>query len=378
MREQMKPLAPWLLLLLLAMLISLQPVSGARALGSDGAILIYHRFGENNLPSTNIRLEQLQQQIAFIRNNGFTPLSLDQLADYRKRGEALPDKALIITVDDAHRSFAEQGWPLFKAAGIPVALFVSTDAIDRARAGGNYLTWDEIRTLRQEGVTIGHHGAAHMHLPQAGIEAAMSDVVRASLRFRDELGFVPRYFAYPYGEYNLSLAAVLKASGFDLGFAQYSSAYSHTSPSHYLPRFPINERYGAPERFRLISQVKALPVDDIQPADPWVGEAIAKDADGAVNKSAETPNPPVFRFTVRGVPVSQSSISCFPSHMNSAADMRLTHITPIDAPVPVTQVEIRLEKPFMPGRSRINCTQASGDGRWYWFGRPFFRTGAED
>lgn len=263
--------------------------------------------------------------------------------------QAYPEQTVIITVDDAYKSVIMEGWPRLKAAGIPMTLFVSTDPVDEKHS--NYLTWNDIRQLRDEGVEIGHHTASHLHMPHAGLEAAMADVRRASLRFQEELGGVPPLFAYPYGEYTAELQTAIEEEGFEAAFAQFSGPIGPSEHLFALPRFPVNERFGNEARFKLISRAKALPVTDLIPNHPLI---------------EEDRNPPVFGFTVDQSVRGLSAMACYPSHLGAAAE--LVH------PIP-NRVEVRFEKAFPKGRNRINCTLPAGGGRWYWLGRFFYVPG---
>jgi len=90
-------------------------------------------------------------------------------------------------------------------------------------------------------------------------------------------------------------------------------------------------------------------VRDVVPADPLIAR-----------------NPPAFGFTVTGRVRGLSVLQCFPSHLDhDAAIERLGK----------RRFEVRFDEPFPPGRNRINCTMPGPDGRWYWFGRPFFVLG---
>lgn len=338
--------------LLLAVLSA--PFWAAALLADQSAVvLMYHRFGEDGIPSTNIRLEQFDAQIAELKSGGYHFLSLSDIVRRLKNREVLPEKTITITVDDAFKSVFTEGWPRLKAAGIPMTLFVSTDPVDAASAQreSNYMTWDNVRTLRDEGVEIAHHTASHLHMPHAGVDAAIADVRRASARFEEELGSVPSLFAYPYGEYTVAMRDAIEAEGFDAAFSQFSGAAAPWLDLYALPRFPVNERYGNMERFKLISQSLALPVSDIVPAQVEV---------------TEDRNPPVYGFTigenVRGI----SALACYPSHLGAPAEL-----IRIDG----NRIEVRFDKPFPKGRNRINCTLPIGGGRWYWHGRFFLVPG---
>lgn len=317
---------------------------------NNGAIvLVYHRFGEDTVPSTNIRIEQFRAQINMLKEGNFTFMALPDLVDKLNSGDTIPDKTIVFTVDDAYASIMSDGWPMLKAAGIPMTIFVSTDPVDAGTKG--YLTWDQLRQLERDGVHIAHHTASHLHMVDSDIETVRSDIERANKRFQEELGFEPKIFAYPYGEYSLKLKDMLKLMGFKAAFAQYSSVIHSASDRFDLPRFPVNERYGDLERFGLISKAKPIITTDVAPSGPIVDEQS---------------NPPIYGFTVEGDYANLSVLACYPSHLGKAATLHI---------IENKRVEVRFDKPFAKGRSRINCTMPAGGGRWYWLGKSFYVQG---
>ena len=120
-------------------------------------VFIYHRFDDSVYPSTNISSREFQSHLEILHQQDFTVLTLGQILDKIKHGESLPERCAAITVDDAYRSFLTSGWPLLKSFGFPATLFVSTDTV----GGGEHLDWQELKTLRNEGVEIGNHTASH-------------------------------------------------------------------------------------------------------------------------------------------------------------------------------------------------------------------------
>lgn len=337
------------------LVLVLLSVSGLMAAGADqsAVVLLYHRFGEDDYPSTNIRLEQLDAQIAMLTSGGYHFMSLGEIARRIKAKETLPERTVAIAVDDAYKSVVDHGWPRFKAADIPMTLFVATDPVDAAsrQASSNYMTWDDVRALQADGVEIAHHTASHLHMPHSGTEAALADVRRASERFTAELGAVPQLFAYPYGEFDPDIKTAIEAEGFEAAFAQYSGPAALWSDPFSLPRFPVNERYGDMPRFKLISQARALPISDIVPDDVVL---------------TENRNPPVFGFTVDDTVRGLSALACYPSHLGRAAEL-----IRLDG----NRIEVRFTEPFPKGRNRINCTLPGPQGRWYWHGQFFLVPG---
>ncbi len=325
--------------------------TGLLAEDKSAVVLLYHRFGEDGLPSTNIKLDQFDAHISELLNGGYTVVALSEVVRRLKAKEPFAEKTIAITVDDAYKSVLTNGWPRLKAAGLPMTLFVSTDPVDQRNP--NYMSWDDIRQLRSEGVEIAHHTASHLHMIHAGGAASGADIARATARFEAELGAVPPLFAYPYGEYDPALEKQIEELGYTAAFSQYSGPAAHWSDLYSLPRFPINERFGGMDRFRLIVGTTALPVDDIAPINPVINEER---------------NPPVFGFTVDNTVRNLSAMACYPSHLGRAAELvRLNG----------NRVEVRFKEAFPKGRNRINCTMPAGDGRWYWLGRFFYVPGGK-
>lgn len=311
-----------------------------------GVVLIYHRFGEDDIPTTNIRLDQFDAQLEELTSGGYHfPQPDEYIAALSGQGR-IPDRSVLVTVDDGYASAAREAWPRLRAAGIPMLFFIATDPIDQGMAG--YVSWDDLRRLRAEGVTIGHHGAAHLYMPRSTAEAVAADIERASARFEEELGFVPDIFAYPYGEFDAEVRDIVKSHGFRAAFAQYSGVAPQGADLFTLPRFPINERYGDIDRFRLVVNARALPAANILPEGPVLDPAN---------------NPPAYGFSLtRDIP-GLSALACYPSHMSSQADVSI---------IRGRRVEVRFAEPFPPGRNRINCTLPGANGRWYWLGRYFY------
>lgn len=322
-----------------------------KAADNSAVVLMYHRFGEDNYPSTNVRLEQFQNHINQLKAGGYNFMTLKEATTILKEGRVFPTRSIVITVDDAFKSVINNGWPMMKNAGIPFTLFVSSDPVDQNHS--NYMTWDDIRSLRNQGVEIGHHTASHLHMVAAGVEASRTDIRRASERFKAELGSVPSIFAYPYGEYSLAMIEMIKNEGFNAAFSQYSGPIASWLDMFALPRFPVNERYGDMARFKLISQALALPVTDLIPTNPILNE---------------TSNPPLLGFSVEQEVGNLRAMACYPSHLGKAADLNV---------IAGRRVEVRFDKPFPFGRNRINCTMPAGGGRWYWMGQFYILPGGK-
>lgn len=331
----------------------LQQAAAQDAVESGAVIVTYHRFGEEGVPSTNILLDQFDQHIQTLTSGAFNVIPLSEAVAALKSGAPLPDRTVVITIDDAHHSVYREAWPRLKAAGLPFTVFVSTDTIG---AGTNTMTWDEIRQMVADGVEIGAHSAGHGHMPFMDRGAIEADFARMTARFNEELGFVPKIYAYPYGEYSRDLADLVATAGYEAALGQYSGVAYAGADMYTLPRFALNERYGEPDRFDLIVNALPLPVTDALPDGMLIAEYLGDS------------NPPRIGFTIDPALGPLDQLNCFASN---EADVELEWLSS-------NHVEVRLSSPFPPGRSRLNCTLPGPDERWRWMGLPFLLPGGDD
>ena len=308
---------------------------------SSAVILVYHRFGEGQFPSTNIRMEQFKSHILELRRKRYNILPITEIIQKIDNKEKLPDFTIGLSIDDAYSSVYEKAWPLLREAKIPFTLFISTDVVDRQATG--YMSWDQIRELKSSGVTIGSQTKSHKHLPLISIEDAKHEIDKANVRIKSELGLRPELFAYPYGEYNSSVRELIIDRGFKAALTQSSGALHSYTDKFSLPRFALNERYGGIDRFRLVANALPLPVDDVLPMDPLLVE-----------------NPPAFGFTVDKSVGSLRQLACFSSN---EGELRLERLG--------RRIEARFNAMLPKGRSRVNCTLPGPNNRWRWFGIQF-------
>ena len=141
---------------------------------NSAAIFAYHRFGEQTFPSTNIKLKQFKSHINEIKKNNYNVLPINEIIDHIINKKPLPKKTIGLTIDDGFKSIYNNAWPLIKAAGLPVTIFVTTGTI--GSGSKNHMTWKEIKELSDSGVTIGHHTVNHYHLVNKSLDTLENEI----------------------------------------------------------------------------------------------------------------------------------------------------------------------------------------------------------
>ena len=311
---------------------------------NSATVFMYHKFGVAKYPSTSVTINQLEDHINELSKQKYNILPINFILDTIINDGDLPLNTIGISVDDADKSFFEVGWPLFKKNGIPVTLFVTTGTI--AKNNKSYLNWDQIRKLKEEGVTIGAHSHTHAHMPDLQLEEVKNEIELSNKIFLRELGEIPSLFAFPYGEASKEIMELIKDYKFKVAFGQHSGVINETSNMYYLPRFSLNEKYGEIDRVKFAATSKGLGVYDFIPTNPTIKE-----------------NPPYIGFSLLDEKLS-TSLNCFIFDMQGQVEREIYKFN--------ERVEIRLSRELSKGRSRINCTAKDSDGNWRWFGHQFY------
>ncbi len=169
-------------------------------------ILMYHKVSESRTDGITISTEKLKQQFEYIRRKGYQTLSFADLLEIIKIGRPLPKRPLILTFDDAYRSFTEHAVPLLRTYGFKSSIFIPVGFMGKTNSWDNgsdpILSATEIKELANKGsIEFGIHSFLHRsyaELDPAGMQNDL-DLCIKTLGYH-HIPFV-RVLAYPYGGY---------------------------------------------------------------------------------------------------------------------------------------------------------------------------------
>ena len=302
--------------------------------------IMYHRFNESKYPSTNIQMNIFDEHIKLIKYSNldfYNPINLEKDFNQPKK-----QKKILITIDDAFKSFYTEAWPYLKKNKIPFILFVSTEPVGK----NGYMTWDQIREIEKEDfVTIGHHSHTHDYLIDVTNEIFIADIKKADQIFLTEIGYVPNLFSYPFGEYSKFMKEYI-SKNFSFAFGQHSGVIDINKEKFELPRFPINENYGKLERFKSIINSFPLEYKKLKPEEKMIIQN----------------NPPSFSIEFFNNQNNLENINCYSNEGNKWEKSK-TNISK-------NILTIKFREAFEPRRGRINCS-LNDNGKWRWLGVQF-------
>ena len=302
---------------------------------------MYHRFNENKYPSTNIQMDIFEKQMEIIKEQDY---EFYDPKNFVKEFEKIKEnKKILITIDDAFKSFYSEAWPFLKEKKIPFILFVSTEPIGKY----GYMNWDEIKEIdNSEFGYIGHHSHTHEYLIDMSDKEFENDIETATKIFKNQLGYVPNIFSYPFGEYSLYMKKYI-SKNFKIAFGQHSGIIDVNKDKFELPRFPINEKYGELKRFKSIINYMPLEFKTLIPEEKMINQ---------------NNNPPKLSIEFFDKQKNIDKITCY---SNDGGNWKKSNLK-----IEQNTLIINFDEKFLPRRGRINCS-LNDNGKWRWFGTQF-------
>ena len=286
-------------------------------------VLMYHRFEENRYPSTNIKIADFVKQIDLIKKNDFNFINADDFENSLLNHKT--KKKILLTIDDAFKSFYDHAWPILKHEKIPFLLFVNTREI----GSKGYMTWK--------------------HLVDKTNDEIKNDINLAILDLKKNLEYKTPFFSYPFGEYSNNFKNIIKELDFKYAFGQHSGVADDTKDFYELPRFSINEQYGKIKRFELILKTIPLKFKSLTPTEKYL---------------TSLSNPPEVIIEFLGDTKNIKLLNCYSNELNIWKKSKIEYLNDF-------KIKIKLIGKFTTERGRINCSLREPDGSWRWLGMQF-------
>lgn len=160
--------------------------------------------------------ELFRKHLEYLRENGYSPITFEALADHFDAGAPLPQKPVILSFDDSWRNQYEYAFPLLKEFGFTGTFFVFTNSLGR----GSHLSWNEVREMQKGGMEIGSHTKTHPYLDNIKDEKTLENEIFGSKKIlEEELGIAIYAFAYPFGEHSTTTLTAVKNARYGIARA---------------------------------------------------------------------------------------------------------------------------------------------------------------
>lgn len=177
-------------------------------------VLMYHHIQPENvarqLGQTALTVDSVifDKQMEYLSQNGYKTLFADELIQALINHQNLPEKSVVITMDDGYEDNYIYALPILQKYGIRANIALASGLMNNS----NMLSWDEVKSLKSSGlIYFTNHTWSHYPVvkpPQVKIEM---EIDTAKKEIEDSTGQIVNVFTYPYGEFNNNAITTLQA-----------------------------------------------------------------------------------------------------------------------------------------------------------------------
>ena len=167
-------------------------------------ILMYHHISDVVPPtalgeSLTVTPTMFSKQLAYLKRQGYSSITFNQLFDALYYGGPLPRQPIILTFDDGYDDAYGFAFPILKAYGFSGTFYIITGKVGWAA----YLNWKQIRSMFAEGMQFGSHTINHVDLGNLLLYSqaiVQQELQKSQEALQQHLGVVMQQFCYPAGE----------------------------------------------------------------------------------------------------------------------------------------------------------------------------------
>lgn len=197
-------------------------------------ILIYHNF-RTPIPykEDTYKLfssqENFDENVKTLLDAGYTFITLEDLYQYNKGQIGLPEKVIIITIDDGQVGCYTDAFPVLKKYQVPATIFIVNQLVGTE----DYFSWEQAKEMYDTGLVKIHcHGYHHSEYSSVGKEKLVSDYTKSHQEIEEHMGEeIQKIMAYPAGKSSESTIKWLKEIGFEI---QVQTKYGTVNKSRSL------------------------------------------------------------------------------------------------------------------------------------------------
>ncbi|WP_315077996.1 polysaccharide deacetylase family protein [uncultured Clostridium sp.] len=215
-------------------------------------VLYYHSVKSSEDNEVIIAPQKLRNQLRYIKDSGYTTLTLKELEDYLLNNTPIPEKSIVITFDDGYMDNYTNAFPILKDLDMKATIFCITFELD----GGYYLSESAIKKMSDYGIDIQSHTAGHPDLTKMTYDEQLKEFLESKETLEAITEKPVTSIAYPYGNYDDNSVKAAEDAGFKLGFTTDLGLADRDDNPLLLNRIYISSNYDMDTFKQLLENTK--------------------------------------------------------------------------------------------------------------------------
>lgn len=180
-------------------------------------VLLYHDLQHEYEPHRaviTVTPERFDEHISALLNNGYTPVSFEDVYNASLGNYTLPAKPVIVSFDDGYLTNYTYAFPIIQKYGIKSTIFVVTETVGQT-VGNPHFTWEQAKTMQKSGlVSIQSHTFSHNDMQTLDNFQIERELRLSKYLVEKNLGTKCDILAFPFGSHNQQIVDCAKKAGY--------------------------------------------------------------------------------------------------------------------------------------------------------------------
>jgi peptidoglycan/xylan/chitin deacetylase (PgdA/CDA1 family) len=177
-------------------------------------ILMYHVIADPPadaaLPELFVKPAEFKAQLAWLGDNGYSAVTLDQVDQAWHHGGELPRKPVVISMDDGYRGQYVYALPDLRRYHWPAVLNLKVNSLDP----GGELSEKMVKAMIAAGWEIDAHTIDHLDVSMLSGAELRHQIAGSRQILRKRFAVPVNFFCYPAGRYDAESVQAVKDAGY--------------------------------------------------------------------------------------------------------------------------------------------------------------------
>ncbi len=242
-------------------------------------VLMYHEFKQDETSNAIVLEAEFREHLTYLQSQGYETISIYDLLEATRGERQLPEKPLLITIDDGYLGNYEKAFPILQELGMHATIFVVTSQRGQQTKVHEHFSWAQAKEMVESGfISIQSHTHDLHHTIETVngmrssltgrhviegrqeyhgvyIRRMMEDLQTAKVLIEDKLEQDVVAFSYPYGQYNDEAIQVALSLGHELMFTIQEGVYYTEDSTYTIPRINVPGGYTGADIEREINRL---------------------------------------------------------------------------------------------------------------------------
>ncbi|EGL82038.1 polysaccharide deacetylase [Caldalkalibacillus thermarum TA2.A1] len=239
-------------------------------------VLMYHHFDKTISNSVTVSPERFREQLEYLKKEGYETINDWDLLLFHQGEKELPEKPVMITIDDGYLSNYEYAYPILKDLEMKATIFVVASARGQTPGHIPHFSWEQAREMYESGfIEIQNHSYdGHYKVMQDGgevpvllarleneseedyLERIKNDFLRSKELIEMHVGNKVISFAYPYGAFDDTLEQIALETGHHLLFTVRPGVHNEKESTLQIKRINVPGHFSGEDIIRIINKYK--------------------------------------------------------------------------------------------------------------------------